>query len=71
MSFWILGSLSYALRFPQVELSFAHLAAIWIVLWLIAMVLAVVAAMRRSRLWAIAAALPLANFVLVSDVLSI
>jgi len=35
------------------------------------MALAVVAAMRSSRLWAIAAALPLANFVLVSDVLSI
>ncbi len=71
LSFWILGPLSYVLRFPKVGLSFTHWTIIWIVIWVFAFVLAVVAARRGSRLWIIAAFLPLANFLLVSYVLSV
>ncbi len=71
LSFWILGPLTYVLRFPKVGVSFAHWAIIWIVIWVLAFVLAVVAAVRSSKLWAIAAGLPVANFVLVSYILSV
>jgi hypothetical protein len=59
------------LHFPQISLSFAQWAIIWMAIWAMALALAVVAAFRGSRLWAIAAFLPPANYLFVSYVLSV
>jgi hypothetical protein len=52
------------------DFPFGHWAIIWMAVWGLAFVLAMIAAVCGSRLWAIAAFLPLANFLLVSYVLS-
>jgi len=71
LSFWILGPLSAVGALPEFDLPFKTWAAIWLVIWTLGFVLAIVATVRVSRLWAIAAILPLANMLLVDYIMSV
>jgi glucan phosphoethanolaminetransferase (alkaline phosphatase superfamily) len=58
----VLLALHHVPGFPQsIDLRFNY----WLVVWAAAIVLAVVAAVRSSRRWALAALLPLANFAMI------
>jgi len=71
LSFWILGPLSASGALPEIELSLKTWAVIWLAIWTLGFVLAVIAALRVSRLWAIAAILPLANVLLIDYIMSV
>ncbi|HKE31650.1 MAG TPA: hypothetical protein VKD65_07995, partial [Candidatus Angelobacter sp.] len=71
LSFWILGPLSAVGALPEIELSFKTWAVIWLAIWTLGFVLAVIAVLRVSRLWAIAAILPLANVLLIDYIMSV
>ena len=62
LAFWVLLGLHYIPGFPKgVDLSFNY----WVAIWVVAIVLALVAAARGSGRWALAALLPLVSFFLL------
>jgi hypothetical protein len=63
LSFWVVLTLHYIPGFPKnIDLPFGY----WALIWLVAMVLAVVATALGSRRWALAAVVPLMMFVLLT-----
>jgi len=62
LAFWGLLALHHIPGFPKrIDLTFGY----WVAIWVVAIALALVAAVRSSRRWALAALLPLANFVMI------
>jgi hypothetical protein len=63
LAFWVLYALHLIPGFPKrIDLTFSYWAAIWVV----AIILALLAATaRRSWRWAVAALLPVANFLII------
>ena len=62
LAFRVLLALHHIPGFPKrVDLPFGY----WVAIWSVGIVLAIVAAARGSRRWALAALLPLANFVMI------
>jgi hypothetical protein len=58
LSFWALLAVSYIPGAPKIDLSFSG----WVIIWILALVLAFIAAARGSGKWALAALLPVLNF---------
>jgi len=55
LSFWLVLALRFVPAFPKsIDLSFSY----WVAIWLIAVILALIAATLGSRRWALAALLP-------------
>jgi hypothetical protein len=62
LSFWVLLAFSYLPGFPRgLDLPLKY----WALIWLIAIILAVLAATKGSGRWLLAALLPLATFLLL------
>jgi len=62
LAFWALFGLHAIPGFPKrVDLSFNY----WAVIWTAAIALALVAAVRSSPRWLVAAVIPLANFIII------
>jgi hypothetical protein len=62
LAFWVLLALHHIPGFPKrIDLTLNY----WVAVWIAALILAFVAAARSSRRWALAALLPIANFVMI------
>jgi hypothetical protein len=61
LSFWVLGPQSSVGVLPKTNFPFETWESIWLTVWATAFILGLIAAIRVSKLWTIAAVLPLMN----------